>query len=87
MIIEIERGTNMKIEIRTYGYPSEDLAGWDPNLVALHDYESHRAQCLFEALGISSDDEAYHLAAAEDGRWGLFGPSNSGESYAVEIGV
>lgn len=74
-----------KIEIRTFSSkPELEIEGWDPNVCSADDYASPRATALYNALGVSTKDEEYALAARPDGRWGLFGMSVAGHKFAVE---
>lgn len=73
-----------KIEIHEF-FTMPDLAteGWNPNACGA-DYETPRAAALYEALGVSKNDNEYALAQHTDGRWALFGLTVSGHRYAVE---
>ena len=72
----------IEVRIRS-GY--ETFAGWNPNKIEERFYTSSRSLDLFDALNVYPSDRAYHLAQHDDGRWGLFGPPDKGEKYAVEI--
>lgn len=78
----------MATTITTYRYgtnPQAALEGWDPDALGGDDYDSPRASALYEALGADPSDEEYTLALHVDsGRWGLFGLSVEGHSFAVE---
>lgn len=58
-------------------FAAEDLSGAGV-------YESKRADRLYEALGVSSDDLEYSLLECPDGRWALVGMQVEGHSFAVE---
>jgi hypothetical protein len=74
------------IEIRTVGsdWP-EIVATWDPNRCHADDYQTARADALYEALGVSRNDDEYTLAADANGQWALIGPTTAGNRYAVEL--
>jgi hypothetical protein len=73
------------IEIKTFSsMPELAVEGWDPNGCGGDDYETDRATRLYEALGVSRDDEEYALARHRDGRWALIGLTVSGHRYAEE---
>lgn len=78
--------TTTTITIYRFGNdPQVALEGWDPDALSGDDYESARALALYEALGADPSDEEYVLALHVDsGRWGLFGLSAEGHSFAVE---
>lgn len=75
--------TQTKITVYKFGNtPSLALEGWDfesPDV----DYSSPRALALYRALGADPMDYEYSLAV-KDGRWGLFGMTVEGHSFAVE---
>lgn len=78
--------THAKIEIlRFSSMPELALEGWDPNRVDGDAYQTERAARLFEALGVSLDDEEYQLAEHTDGRWALIGLTESCHKFAVEV--
>ena len=75
-----------KIEIREFPtMPQLALEGWDPNGCSGDDYGTPRAAALYEALGISQNDEEYALARHADGRWALIGLTVEGHQFAIEV--
>lgn len=75
-----------RIEIRMFStMPELATEGWDPNACSASDYATPRASALYEALGVSRDDEQYALAEHADGRWALIGLTVTGCRYAVEV--
>lgn len=75
-----------RIEIRKFSSMPEICAeGWDPNACSGDDYGTPRSAALYEALGVSRDDEEYALCAHADGRWALIGLTVTGHRYAVEV--
>src|SRR5690606_21651379 len=82
------RETMTTTTITTYRFsndPQAALEGWDQDALGGDDYDSPRAAALYEALGADPSDEEYVLALHVDsGRWGLFGLSVEGHSFATE---
>jgi hypothetical protein len=60
------------------------LYGFDPDAIDSPDYDSARGLALYEALGVSPDDDEYVLGELHDGRWALVGLTVEGHSFAVE---
>lgn len=76
----------MKIEILQFStIPEIALEGWNPNACGTEDYKTDRARTLYEALGVSKDDDEYALAQHTDGRWALIGLTISGHKWAREV--
>lgn len=65
--------------------PALTMEGYDPNKCSATDYETDRAKALYDALGVSTKDEEYALAAHRDGRWALFGLTETGHRFAAEV--
>jgi hypothetical protein len=73
------------IRIMTFSsMPELAVEGWDPNAVVGDAYSTPRARRLYDALGVSPDDEEYCLAQHTDGRWALIGLTVTGHRYAEE---
>jgi hypothetical protein len=75
-----------QIAIREFStMPALALEGWDPNRVGGEQYDTPRARALYDALGVSPDDDEYCLSQHSDGRWALIGMTVSGHRFAVEV--
>jgi hypothetical protein len=77
----------MTTKITRYEFGSDPdfaLSGWDPDAIGAEGYDTPRARALYKALGANPSDEEYSLAKHLDGRWGLFGMSVEGHSFATE---